>query len=207
MFTRYVEDYVGVLRKLDEAAVERLAQILLGAWRANRTVYCCGNGGSAASASHFILDLTKLTAHPQGPRLRAVALTESMAAISAISNDAAYDEIFCEQLRPFLAPGDVVFGFSTSGSSPNVLRAIHYANSMGAITIGVTGRHGRKLESLARHALVVQSSSVQQIEDATMAVAHILCLRVKELIERQHDESARQGVLLPAIRPADVVAM
>ncbi len=206
MFARYVEDYIGVLKKLDETTVERLAQVLLGTWRANRTVFCCGNGGSAASASHFVLDLTKLTATPRGLRLRAVALTESIAAISAISNDSAYEEIFSEQLRPFLAPGDVVIGFSTSGSSPNVLRAVHYANSMGAITIGVTGRHGRRLESIARHTLVVQSSSVQQIEDATMMVAHILCLRVKDLIARQQDESAREGLLLP-MRPADVAAM
>jgi len=187
---RYLDQYVGVLEKLDETAVERMAHVLHGAWKANRTVFCCGNGGSAASASHFMMDLTKLTAPPTGRRLRAMAVNENTAAISAISNDIAYEEIFVEQLRPFLEPNDVVIGLSTSGSSRNVIRAVQYANSVGAVTLGVTGRSGLKLGALARHTLVVDSTSVQQIEDATMVVGHLLCLRVKELVARDATEVA-----------------
>jgi lipopolysaccharide transport system permease protein len=138
----YVADYVEVLRSLDQAAVDCMAQTIFGAWRARRTVFCCGNGGSASSASHFVMDLAKLTAPRRGPRLRTIALTDSLAAISAIANDIAYEEVFAEQLRSLLEPRDVVIGFSTSGSSPNVLRAIDYANAAGATTIGVTGRGG-----------------------------------------------------------------
>ncbi len=187
---RYLDQYIGVLEKLDETAVERMAHVLLDAWKANRTVFCCGNGGSAASASHFMMDLTKLTAPPVGRRLRAMAVNENTAAISAISNDIAYEEIFVEQLRPFLEPNDVLIGLSTSGSSPNVIRAIQYANAMGAVTLGVTGRSGLKLGALARQTLVVDSTSVQQIEDATMVAGHLLCLRVKELIARDAVEVA-----------------
>jgi DNA-binding MurR/RpiR family transcriptional regulator len=82
----------------------------------------------------------------------------------------------------FVDPQDVVIGFSTSGSSPNVIRAIEYANSVGAMTIGITGRRGQQLGALAHRTLVVDSTSVQQIEDATMVVGHLVCLRVKELI-------------------------
>jgi len=199
--SRYLDEYARVLRRLDETAAERMAHILLDAWKANRTVFCCGNGGSAASASHFMMDLTKLSSPVNGPRIRCLALTENLAAISAISNDIAYEEIFVEQLRPFLEPNDVVFGLSTSGSSPNVIRAVQFANELGAITLGVTGRQGRKLEALARHTLVVNSTSVQQIEDATMVVGHLLCLRVKELIARQTaDLPVEEPVLLPELR-------
>jgi D-sedoheptulose 7-phosphate isomerase len=198
--TRYLDEYAGVLRRLDGTVIERMAHILRDAWKAERTVFCCGNGGSASSASHFMMDLTKLASPANGSRIRALALTESMAAVSAISNDIAYEEIFVEQMRPFLAAHDVVIGLSTSGSSPNVIRAIQYANAMGAVTMGVTGRQGKKLDALARHTLVVNSTSVQQIEDATMVAGHLLCLRVKDLIARDHEEleRAETGLRPPA---------
>jgi D-sedoheptulose 7-phosphate isomerase len=187
-----------------------MARIILGAWRSNRTVFCCGNGGSASSASHFIMDLTKLTAPVAGPRLRALALTENLAAISAISNDIAYQEIFVEQLRPFLAANDVVLGFSTSGASPNVIRAIQHANAVGAITLGITGDRGGQLEALAQHTMVVSSTSVQHVEDATMVVAHLLCLRVKELIAQDVAQASLQDQpvrLTPTIRAVDATAL
>lgn len=178
----YLASYLDVLRGLDTGGVERIALLLVDAWRARRTVYCCGNGGSASSAGHFVADLTKLTAPERGPRLRSLALTDSVSAISAIGNDLAYEQVFAEQLRALLQPGDVVVGFSTSGRSPNVLRAIEYANEAGGMTVGVTGRGGTALGRLARHTLFVNSLSVQHIEDATMVVAHLLCLHVKSII-------------------------
>lgn len=179
---RYLDEYAGVLSRLDNRIIEGFAQILAVAWRGNRTVFCCGNGGSAANAAHFVADLTKLTAPARGRRLRAVALTDNVSALSAIANDMCYDEIFAEQLRTFMSAGDVLVAFSTSGSSPNVLRAVEYADRAGAVTIAVTGRHGARLQGVARHGLVVHSESVQQIEDATMVVSHLLCLRTRELI-------------------------
>lgn len=205
---RYVNDYMKVLSHLDPAAVEELAQVLAATWRTGHTVFCCGNGGSAANASHFAADLTKLTAPPQGRRLRAVALTESVAAVSAIANDVSYDSIFVEQLRTFLSPGDVLIGFSTSGMSPNVIRALEYANRIGAATVAVTGRQGTTLQALALHRVVVQSTSVQQIEDASMVVGHLLCLRTKELIAHESltvalkDRAAVMHVVRAEDRPA-----
>ncbi len=179
----YLTDFVRVLRQVDGASIERLAELVVSAWSAGRTVFICGNGGSAASAGHIAADLSKLTAPAGGPRLRAVALTESLAAISAIGNDLAYDEIFADQLRTFCQRHDVVVGLSTSGSSPNVLRAIDYANAIGAVTIGITGRHGERLKSLAQHTVVINSASVQHVEDATMVAGHLLCLRVREALQ------------------------
>jgi D-sedoheptulose 7-phosphate isomerase len=185
----YVSEYVRVLRRLDGSSVERMAEAIVGAWLSGRTVFICGNGGSASSASHVATDLTKLTAPARGPRLRAMALNESASTISAVGNDISYDQIFAEQLRTFCQANDVVIGFSTSGASPNVLRAIEYANSVGATTLGVTGRTGAPLQRVARHCVVVDSTSVQHTEDATMVVGHVLCLRVKEALQVVHGQS------------------
>jgi D-sedoheptulose 7-phosphate isomerase len=179
----HVTEFVRVLRHLDGASIERAVELVLGTWRANRTVFLCGNGGSAASAGHLAADLTKLTAVPRAPRLRAMALTDSLAAISAAANDISYDEVFVEQLRAFGQPFDTVIGLSTSGSSRNVLRAIEYANSIGAQTIGVTGRAGHPLRGLANHTIVIDSTSVQHVEDATMVTGHMVCLRVRDALQ------------------------
>jgi D-sedoheptulose 7-phosphate isomerase len=202
---QYITDYVRVLRRIDGASVERMAEIVVGAWSAGRTVFICGNGGSAASASHLATDLTKLTAFGQGPRLRAMALNESGSSISAIANDIAYEQVFAEQLRAFCQYHDVVIGLSTSGSSPNVLRAIEYANSVGAFTIGMTGRNGTKLQNLAFHTLMFDSTSVQHLEDATMAAGHMLCLRVKEAIQLLQLQGARRAMVSASLDSPAVV--
>lgn len=178
----YCDNFVAVVRRLDEAAVKRMANLVYAAWRGRHTVFICGNGGNFANAAHFAADLVKLTAPPVGPRLRAVALGESLSGLTAVANDIAYDQVFAEQLRAFLSPNDLVIGLSTSGSSPNVLRAIEYANESGAVTFGITGLGGRKLQAAARYPLVVGSTSVQQIEDATMLVGHMVCLLVRDMV-------------------------
>jgi D-sedoheptulose 7-phosphate isomerase len=203
---QYVRKYVQVLEWLDTDVIDRMADIIVEAWRGRRRVFVCGNGGSAANACHFAADITKLTAPPRGPRLRAVSLAESLSAISAIGNDLAYDEIFAEQLRGAMDHGDVVIGLSTSGSSPNVLRALEYANEAGAITLGITGQRGQLLQARAQLTLAVASDSVQHVEDATMVALHLLCLKVQAQIRRECDvETAtvsRPVVTQIAISPA-----
>lgn len=206
---RYLNEYVRVMSHIEATTVERISQLLLNAWTSNRTIFCCGNGGSSANACHFAADLTKLTAPARGRRLRAVALTESVAAMSAIANDISYDDVFVEQLRTFIAPNDVLVAFSTSGRSPNVLRAVEYANRVAAVTVAVTGQEGVALRGLAQHTVTVQSTSVQQVEDATMVIGHLLCLRTKELIAHESvDMPLRQrAAVLKDLRPADRSAM
>lgn len=177
---QHLDDFIRTVRRLDLDAVARMSAVVYDTWTRGRTVFCCGNGGSAASASHFAVDLAKLTVSPRHQRrVRVLALTESLSAISAIANDSSYEEVFVEQLRPFLQPGDVLLGLSTSRSSPNVIRAVEYANDAGAITLGITGRNGAKLASLAHETLVVDSTNVQHVEDATMVAGHMICLQVK----------------------------
>lgn len=179
---QYLRIYLRVLRHLDTAALGKVVDAVVAAWTDRRTVYLCGNGGSAASAGHLAADLVKLTMPQDGRRLRAVALTDSLSSLSAIANDLAYDEVFAEQLRAFLEPGDVVIGLSTSGRSPNVLCAIEYANARRAVTVGITGNGGGALAEMAQIPVVIDSSNVQHVEDATMVAGHLLCLQVRDAL-------------------------
>jgi D-sedoheptulose 7-phosphate isomerase len=176
----YIREYVHVLRHLDLDRMGAVADALHLAYRSGRTIFAFGNGGSAANASHFAADLAKLVSPGTGRRLKAVALNEGVSAITAIANDGAYDQIFEEQLRTFMQPGDVLVGLSTSGASRNVLRAIEFGRRCGAVTVGITGSDGTPLADRVHHALRIPSASVQQVEDATMVVAHVLCLELRQ---------------------------
>ncbi len=141
----YKQDLFDALNKIDLAKVEQAIAWLKDARAAGRTIFTCGNGGSASTASHFACDMVKGASYGRDARFRIMALTDSLPTVSAYANDVSYDAIFVEQLKNFAQPGDVVMGISGSGNSPNVLRAIEYANSIGCRTIGLTGRDGGKL--------------------------------------------------------------
>jgi D-sedoheptulose 7-phosphate isomerase len=178
----YIEELVAALAGLDTELLERLSRKLVETYMAGRTVFVCGNGGSAATASHLATDLTKLTGPPGAERrLRCMALTESASTITAVGNDLSYQDVFVEQLRTWMAPGDVVIGISTGGSSPNVLRAIEYANQNGGFTVGIAGSHGHGLRRLAHETVVIGSTSVQRVEDISMIAAHLLVLLTKDV--------------------------
>lgn len=177
----YVAELTQALRLLDLQAVDRLAQILHRAYLRNRTVFFVGNGGSASTASHLAADFSKLTTRPGQARLRCMALVDSVAALTAAGNDFAYEDVFVEQLRTFMEPGDVVVGISTSGRSKNVLKAVEYANACGAMTFGITGADGDALLAITADSIGIPSLSVQQIEDLTTVAGHIACLATRDL--------------------------
>lgn len=180
----YLAELTAALRDIDRGVVEQMAHRLTQACLHGRTVFICGNGGSAAVASHWAADLSKLTALPGRPRLRVLSLTDSAAAITAAANDFDYSEIFTAQLETFMAPGDVVVGISTSGRSPNVLRALEYANLHGGVTLGITGQGGQALQALAQVSLMVASTSVQRVEDVAGIAAHLTCLLTRQQLEQ-----------------------
>ncbi|HOG28049.1 MAG TPA: SIS domain-containing protein [Vicinamibacterales bacterium] len=177
----YLAELMQALRLIDTRTIERFGRLLHRTYVLNRTVFCIGNGGSAALASHLAADLAKLTTTPGQPRLKAMSLADSMAAVTAAANDIGYEDVFVEQLRTYLEPGDVVIAFSTSGRSRNVLRALEYANGRGAVTIGITGADGEPLRAASAESLSIASLSVQQIEDASTVAAHLICLVTREL--------------------------
>lgn len=154
--------------------VRRIVPILLEARRAGRTVFFFGNGGSASTASHFVVDLSKVAARGSAPRLRCVGLSDNVPSLTAWANDHDYAKVFAEQLKILARPGDVAVAISGSGNSPNVLEAVRAAKGIGVTTIGLTGIGGGKLKELADVAVVVPSDSMQHTEDVHVVLLHLL---------------------------------
>lgn len=171
----YKSQLLSALETIDLDQVSQAIEILAEARASNRQIFVCGNGGSASTASHFVCDMVKGASFGRSTRFRIMALTDSMATITAYSNDVAYDCIFAEQLKNFAQPGDVVLAISGSGNSPNVVCAVEYANSIGCQTIALTGRNGGKLGPLANLQIQVAEPHMGRIEDGHMIVCHMIC--------------------------------
>jgi D-sedoheptulose 7-phosphate isomerase len=139
-----------------------------------RGIYTCGNGGSASTASHFVCDVLKGASYGRQKRFRILALSDSIDTLTAYANDVSYDAVFVEQLKNWAAPGDLLMAISGSGNSPNVLRAVEYANQAGLKTIGLTGRDGGQLGRLAQLEIRVADPHMGRIEDGHLIVCHML---------------------------------
>ncbi len=171
----YKQQLLEAIETVDLSAVGQAIELLTDARDHGRTIFVCGNGGSASTASHFACDMIKGASFQRDSRFRIMALTDSMPTITAYSNDVSYDCIFAEQLRNFAGPGDVVIAISGSGNSPNVVHAVEYANSIGCRTIGLTGRDGGKLGAAAQLQIHVDAPHMGRIEDAHLIVCHMIC--------------------------------
>ena len=147
---------------------------------AGRTIFVCGNGGSACTASHFVCDVVKGASYQRDRRFKIMALTDSLPTLTAYSNDVGYDCVFAEQLKNFAQPDDLVMCISGSGNSPNVVCAMEYANSIGCKTIALTGRDGGKLGPMAQLNLHVAVPHMGRIEDAHMVMCHMIAYRFME---------------------------
>lgn len=174
-----------VLDSLPLAQISTATDILFDCYQASRTAYFFGNGGSAALASHLATDIGKGT-HVPGPghlesvkRMKAFAVTDSIPLITAWANDSHYEDIFMRQIENFIEPGDVAFGISGSGNSRNVVKALEYARKIGATTIGLGGCGGGKMKDLLDCAIIVPSDSIQQVEDAHLAIGHMIYLNLR----------------------------
>jgi len=170
----YLKDLRRTLDELDLAQVKKIRNLLSRAHQEQRQVFLCGNGGSAALASHIAVDLGKCCCHPGKQRWRVLSLTDNVPWMTAVSNDIAYESVFVEQLKNYAQAGDLLMGISGSGNSPNVLRAVEYANEIGMTTIGLTGFNGGKLASLVQHPLIVAANHMGRVEDGHFVVAHMI---------------------------------
>ena len=186
-----VETYLTQLQQtvanLSPDLIDQVVTLLLERTRWGSTVYIFGNGGSAATASHFACDLAKNTMVPNAPRFRVIALTDNISLISAWANDTAYENIFAAQLKPLVEAGDVVIGISCSGNSPNVLKAMAVAREHGAITIAFTGDQGGSLKGMADLCIQVPSPSIEQQEDVHLIMEHCICAAIREELNREYN--------------------
>jgi D-sedoheptulose 7-phosphate isomerase len=174
----FVEEYLAALRatldSLPLDAVSRLVEAVGEARARDAQVFVVGNGGSAATASHFAVDLGKgASGGPEG-RFRVQSLTDNVPWITALANDLSYAEVFSEQLRNQARAGDLLIAFSGSGSSENVIRAVRAARAIGCRTIGLAGRGGGRLREEAEECIVVGADHMGLIEDAHFVIQHIV---------------------------------
>jgi D-sedoheptulose 7-phosphate isomerase len=168
----YLAYLAQVFARIDRDAIALFVQALERARADGATVFFCGNGGSAATASHFQNDLTRWRTDP----MKVVSLTDNVAVITALGNDYGYDRIFVMQLEPLLSEGDVVVAISASGNSPNVVQAIEFANERKAVTVGLTGFDGGRLGELCEIHVHVPSARGEYgpVEDAHMVLDHLV---------------------------------
>lgn len=181
-----IGDYLKGLRScLDEISrqdIEGIADTIFAAYKKGKQVFIMGNGGSATTACHFARDLQIGTAVEGKPRIRASSLVDNIACVTSLANDIDYSSIFKEQLVGQLDEGDVVIGISASGNSPNVFRAIEFARSQGAVTVGLIGFGGGELKELTHKHIVLSSKDYGQVEDVHLVLEHIISYLVKERI-------------------------
>jgi D-sedoheptulose 7-phosphate isomerase len=176
---KYLDGLREVLKEIDYEAVDRVVELLWSAYREDRRIFIIGNGGSAATASHMMCDLSKGCAAEGKPRIKAISLTDNVSVMTAISNDISYEEVFTVQLMPLLEEGDVVLAITGSGNSPNVLHAVDYAKRHGAKTAGFLGFGGGKVKPMIDADITIASRNYGHVEDVHCILEHLIsqCLR------------------------------
>jgi len=180
----YWSEVAHVASSIDLDRIEAAATMLLECQERDGIIYTVGNGGSAATASHFACDLAKGTRAGGAPTFRVVALTDSMPVLTAWGNDVGYERIFAEQLASLARPGDLLVAISVSGFSPNMIAVAETARDLGLDTIGLTGRNGGTLAQLVDLTVKAPSDSMEVVEDAHLIVAHSLCVAMREFLSR-----------------------
>jgi D-sedoheptulose 7-phosphate isomerase len=172
--TEYFSEIKKTIDALPVESIEEVITLLHEARLNGRQVFIMGNGGSAATASHFACDLAKSTRVAGWPHFRVIGLTDNMSIFSAYANDEGYEAVFAEQLNNLIQQDDIVIGISASGNSPNVLNGIKLANNRRAKTIGFTGLTGGKLRSIVQVCVHVPTDRIDQAEDFHLMIEHFI---------------------------------
>jgi D-sedoheptulose 7-phosphate isomerase len=180
--TNYFTELEQMVRAISLPHLQSVLELLEQAYHNGRRIFIMGNGGSAATASHFALDLAKNTIMPGAPRLKAISLTDHVPLITAWSNDTAYEHIFAEQLANLIEPGDVTIGISASGNSLNVINALRLAKESQAFTIGLLGAKGGRIKDMVDAYVLAPGQNIEQEEDAHMILAHVITRHMREVV-------------------------
>ncbi len=183
---KIIDNHIAVIRKLSATClpdIDKFAQYCRQATLKGNTVFFCGNGGSAADSQHLAAEFVgRFQKERRG--LAAIALTTDTSILTAVGNDYGYDQIFARQVEGLTKPGDIVVGITTSGNSPNVVAAIESAKTIGAVTVGMTGKTGGKLAAICDVCVKVPSDITARIQEAHILIGHIVCELVDEVSER-----------------------
>jgi D-sedoheptulose 7-phosphate isomerase len=174
----YTERLSHVLKQLDHASIDRGVALIESAWKAGKQIITLGNGGSSLTALHYINDWNKSIYLSHGKPFRGRSLVDNVGLLMSYANDIAFEDVFSEQLKNILEPGDLVIALSGSGNSENVIRAIDYANNHGAITLGLCGYRGGRLKEKAQQVIWVDADDMQLAEDVHFLFGHIVMQRL-----------------------------
>lgn len=173
----YFSELTGALSRIDRDTICEMVDAILEAYNNESVVYVCGNGGSAATASHIVCDFNKGISMHHDKKFRFLCLNDNIASMMAISNDISYDDVFLIQAEGRVRDGDVLIAISGSGNSENVLKVAEYFKNRGNKVIGLTGYSGGKLREMADIPVHVPVNDMQKAEDAHMSVLH-LCAQI-----------------------------
>jgi len=182
---KYLDEVGLILQNLPQAEIARAIDILAQARTEGRRIFVFGNGGSAAMASHFACDLGKGTVREGKARFKVLSLNDNVALLTAYANDFGYETVFAEPLASLAEAGDVAIAISSSGNSPNVLRAMDAARERGLTTIGITGFEGGRLKEKADVCVIVPADSrhpdaMQHAEDGQWVVLHTIFVVIRQ---------------------------
>jgi D-sedoheptulose 7-phosphate isomerase len=172
--SNYLAAHAQLATQLDTDAFQAGIALIRSKFESGKKIITCGNGGSASTASHYITDWNKMVNLATGKKFRGISLCDNIGVITAYGNDISYDEVFAGQLRAILDEGDLLIAISGSGNSPNVLKAVEYANANGADTLAVVGYDGGKLKSMAGQSVWVPSFDMQMCEDVHLMFGHMV---------------------------------
>ena len=170
----YLEQEIDILKRIDVSAVNEVLNLLEAGMKREATIYVFGNGGSAATASHFQNDFNKGVSEHIDKKFRFLCLNDNIATIMAVANDIGYEEVFRFQLQGKIKKGDILMAISGSGNSPNVINAVEYGKKQGCKVVGLTGYSGGRLKELSDISLHVPINSMQITEDVHMIFNHLM---------------------------------
>jgi D-sedoheptulose 7-phosphate isomerase len=177
--TAYFEKEKATLDAISKDDLNSLMNVLMDARDQRKNIFIMGNGGSAATASHYVCDFNKGISYGKEKMFKFICLNDNVPTMMAYANDLSYAEVFVGPLKNFMQPGDIVIGISGSGNSENVVRAIKYANENGGVSVGITGYSGGKVKQLSKYNVHVPVDDMQIAEDLHMVLDHcmmkILC--------------------------------
>ena len=186
MLRQSLEEHLQALNSVLDAGlakVESSGRVICDALIAGNKILLCGNGGSAADAQHIAAELVGRYEDQRRP-YPAISLTTDTSALTALSNDFGYEEVFARQVQALASPGDVLIAISTSGKSPNVVRAAESASSLGCKVIGLTGRHAEPLADYCFITVQVLSERTARVQEAHITIGHLWCEMVDEILRK-----------------------
>jgi D-sedoheptulose 7-phosphate isomerase len=170
----YIEQHNRVMCALDVSELDNAIELIRDKAFTGKRIAVCGNGGSAVAASHYITDWNKMVNLETGRCFNGICLSDNVGLVTAYANDLSFDDVFSEQVKNLLLPGDLLITVSGSGNSENVVRATEVANNLGVTTLAIAGYDGGQLKEKSNYSVWIKSFDMQICEDAHVVFGHLV---------------------------------